>query len=800
MNPLATVTALTFIAAGSLSLFGATLTAPPAVLFGRVIHAGEGPSYQAYEGELTLELVSDSDPTHVISLSSKLSRIGAAGDISYRFEIPLKYLPAAHELPSSLAVGFQELTYSFRSLLIDGRSALLLIPSHARLTTRFSELAPEHRLDLLVNLPQTDSDADRIPDWWEQRHGLNPHLASDAARDLDGDGLDNRGEWVKATDPTVPNITPLLQTSSLRVAAGGVAGFHVAIVDLDTAPSELSLRLLDIPDGLTFHRDAVVSGEGDALSYADVLDGRVQIDVAETFVSGSLILSVRDGTASGTVTGAVAVVAFSPVTAAGITPAAWLRAGSLETPSSVAEWTDQSGNQRDAYQPAPASQPRVNDHSDPGVRFERNAFLFLDDRELNTSQSTVFVAFKPEARHATPQTILRLGQLELAIGDLTHPVYHDSLRFTGGGRVLRGPAIVPGASEQLTLSAGAAGTYLRSAAGYAAYSTDPPRNLLNDPVFPTIGGTRSIHGNTATALFDGLVHEVVIYDQQLGADTIASHEDYLESQWGNLTVWDFRDQTVPLMAKGHAAARNALTGGWGNDSLTGGALSDVLRGGPGDDRLTGLDGADRFQFFREQGKDTVTDFEPAEGDVLDLTGIFGGRAGNASDYIRVRRITTRLENTLPRSDSILELDYDGPANGWTTHQTITLENHGLAQLGQPAIAKLLWLGGPVFSNSSTNDGTVDPPEDGTDAGRLEIHFVSERLELSLLAPKSWSQSNLIVEHSSDLRAWADVTSTFTAVDTLLGTNILQRTYTANTNSPPASPGFYRILARTLSQP
>ena len=56
----------------------------------------------------------------------------------------------------------------------------------------------------------------------------------------------------------------------------------------------------------------------------------------------------------------------------------------------------------------------------------------------------------------------------------------------------------------------------------------------------------------------------------------------------------------------------------GRDTLTGSAGDDVLTGGRGFDRLTGGAGADHF-VLTTPGRDRVTDFDPTEGDRIDLT-------------------------------------------------------------------------------------------------------------------------------------------------------------------------------------
>lgn len=83
--------------------------------------------------------------------------------------------------------------------------------------------------------------------------------------------------------------------------------------------------------------------------------------------------------------------------------------------------------------------------------------------------------------------------------------------------------------------------------------------------------------------------------------------------------------------------RDALFGGAGADRLVGDEDEDLLDGGSGADRLIGGEGADRFVLSAAadsgQGADlpdVFADFNAAEGDMIDLSGI-DADAGAAGD-------------------------------------------------------------------------------------------------------------------------------------------------------------------------
>lgn len=68
------------------------------------------------------------------------------------------------------------------------------------------------------------------------------------------------------------------------------------------------------------------------------------------------------------------------------------------------------------------------------------------------------------------------------------------------------------------------------------------------------------------------------------------------------------------------AGADVVRGGQGDDLLAGGGGNDQLFGDMGNDTLTGGAGADTFHFAAGGGHDRVTDFNPAEGDRIQIDG------------------------------------------------------------------------------------------------------------------------------------------------------------------------------------
>ena len=108
------------------------------------------------------------------------------------------------------------------------------VPSGGALTTtegyaRFTVLYAGGSTVRLTDLVIVDTDADGLPNWWEDQSGLSKTNAADATLDLDGDGASNLNEFLSGTKPndaaSVFRITALQpEGGELRVTWTTVGG------------------------------------------------------------------------------------------------------------------------------------------------------------------------------------------------------------------------------------------------------------------------------------------------------------------------------------------------------------------------------------------------------------------------------------------------------------------------------------------------------------------------------------------------------------------------------------------------
>jgi len=113
-----------------------------------------------------------------------------------------------------------------------------------------------------------------------------------------------------------------------------------------------------------------------------------------------------------------------------------------------------------------------------------------------------------------------------------------------------------------------------------------------------------------------------------------------------------------------------LVGAAGNDVLVGGSASDILTGNGGNDWLMGGGGGDRFHFNNlSDGTDTITDFNRADGDKLDIHDVLQGAGGyNGSNAFSGGFLQFASDGA---GGTLVQVDMNGGANSFVTLAHLT---------------------------------------------------------------------------------------------------------------------------------
>ena len=190
---------------------------------------------------------------------------------------------------------------------------------------------------------------------------------------------------------------------------------------------------------------------------------------------------------------------------------------------------------------------------------------------------------------------------------------------------------------------------------------------------------------------------------------------------------------------------NILRGGSGNDILIGGAGNDWLYGDNDVDTLTGGSGADRFiwtYWDDVSDVDTITDFNAADGDVIDMTDLFY-EYWNLIEYnFFAHDISEFFRFVDSGSDTTLQLDLDGNGSSSSFEDLLIIEGGaGLDAQTLESTGNLM-----IMPASRHNDVVYDPTYDVSTAkfaidggkiiggswGQINIYDIDTRNESILI--------------------------------------------------------------------
>ncbi|NLC83446.1 MAG: hypothetical protein GX748_19900 [Lentisphaerae bacterium] len=279
------------------TLRAAQISEPATVFYGQVMATADVQPHLITEGRLTW-VIRRADGVDVTLTASLFAYNN--GLYSYRLDVPHAAMGLGLVTdPANVPLSVYEQTHRHQSVTLDGEPAVLLGPAGTVFTTAQLLRAATYRLDLGVDRRAVDSDGDGLPDWWEERYGLDIQ-ADDAGQCFGTGGVTAAEAYLQGLDPTADHTVPVLKTRETVVYAGGCTALLLDAADLDTAPSNLLYTVTALPYGGSCVLEADGGQQtlavGATFTQADVLQARLLYAPApEVSDPGVLGLALCDG-------------------------------------------------------------------------------------------------------------------------------------------------------------------------------------------------------------------------------------------------------------------------------------------------------------------------------------------------------------------------------------------------------------------------------------------------------------------------------------------------------------------------